>query len=247
MDIIDLLANDNYIIANKTIARLYGLEEAIMLGELASEYKYWQRRDELKDGYFYSTIENVKDNTTLSDKRQRAALVNLKGAGLVDVKLMGIPAKRYIRINSEQLLRILTNNMRQDGKASFANSEELDAPKRQTNNNNSNNNKNSNKNIYIAVVTRLNERTGASYRPSTKSTQSHINARLAEGFTLEDFFSVIDKKCAEWKGGEMEKYLRPETLFGSKFENYLNAPAIPKRGASGIAVSKRDSELDDIF
>lgn len=249
MDIIDLLANDNYIIANKTIARLYGLEEAVLLGELASEYKYWQRRDELKDGYFYSTIENVKDNTTLSDKRQRSALTALKEAGLVDVKLMGIPAKRYIKINTEQLLQILTDNLRQNGKASFSDSAKLDAPKRQTNNNKLNNNKNSNKkDIYTAILSRLNEKAGTNYRASTKSTQSHINARLAEGFTVDDFFSVIDKKCAEWKGDEkMEKYLRPETLFGSKFENYLNAPAIPKRGASGITVSKRDSELDDIF
>jgi uncharacterized phage protein (TIGR02220 family) len=248
LDIIDLLANDNYIIANKTIARLYGLEEAILLGELASEFKYWQRRDELKDGWFYSTIENVKDNTTLSEKKQRTALLNLKAAGLVDVKLAGIPAKRYIKINTEQLWQILTNNLRQNGETSSANLAELDAPNRSTNNNN-NSNKNSNKkDIYIAVIARLNEKAGTNYRASTKSTQSHINARLAEGFTLEDFFSVIDKKCAEWKGDEkMEKYLRPETLFGNKFENYLNAPAIPKRGASGIAVSKRDSELDEIF
>lgn len=83
----------------------------------------------------------------------------------------------------------------------------------------------SNTDNYIAIVARLNEKAGTSYRPSSKATQKHINARLAEGFTVEDFFTVIDKKCAEWKGDEkMEKYLRPETLFGSKFENYLNAP-----------------------
>ena len=96
-----------------------------------------------------------------------------------------------------------------------------------------------NKEIYITVISRLNEKSGMKYRSSSKATQGHINARLAEGFTVEDFYTVIDKKCAEWKGGEMEKYLRPETLFGSKFENYLNAPATPRRqyGANGIAVN----------
>ena len=96
-----------------------------------------------------------------------------------------------------------------------------------------------NKEIYITVISRLNEKSGMNYRSSSKATQGHINARLAEGFTVEDFYTVIDKKCAEWKGGEMEKYLRPETLFGSKFENYLNAPATPRRqyGANGIAVN----------
>lgn len=248
MDIIDLLANNNYIIANKTIARLYGLEEAILLGELASECKYWQGRDELKDGWFYSTIENVKENTTLSEKRQRSALTNLKIAGLVDMKLAGIPAKRYIKINTEQLWQILTNNIRQSGETSSAKSDELDAPKGSTNNNNLNNNKNSNKkDIYVTVVARLNEKAGTAYRAASKATQSHINARLSEGFTLENFYTVIDKKCAEWKGSPMEKYLRPETLFGSKFENYLNAPVDRKCGANGIAVSKRDSELDKIF
>ena len=96
------------------------------------------------------------------------------------------------------------------------------------------------KDIYIAVLTRLNERAGTAYRASSKATQGHINARLSEGYTVEDFFTVIDKKCAEWRGTEMEKYLRPETLFGSKFENYLNAPATrkPTIGASGIAVDQ---------
>lgn len=111
---------------------------------------------------------------------------------------------------------------------------------------NSSNINSSNKDKYNAILARLNEKAGTAYRATSKATQSHINARLADGFTLDDFYSVIDKKCAEWKGTDMEKYLRPETLFGSKFENYLNAP-VTKRGASGIAVTKRDSELDDIF
>lgn len=147
MEILDLLAGDNYIIANKTIAHQYGLEESIMLGELASEYKYWKRRGELKDGFFYSTIENVKENTTLSDKRQRSALTTLKRAGIVTVKLMGIPAKRYIKIEVEQLLHLLTTNDFNNGNTSFAETEELGATKPQTNNNKDNNNKNSNNEI----------------------------------------------------------------------------------------------------
>lgn len=113
--------------------------------------------------------------------------------------------------------------------------------------NNINNKTNNNTENYNAIVARLNEKAGTAYRATSKATQSHIRARLAEGFSLEDFYTVIDKKCAEWKGdAKMEKYLRPETLFGSKFENYLNAPAT-KRGASGITVTQRDSELDEIF
>ena len=250
MDIIELLANDNYIIANKTIAKEFGLDEAILLGELASEFRYWVKRGELTDGYFYSTIENVKDNTTLSDKRQRSALTTLKAAGLIEVKLKGLPAKRYIKIRDEQLLSFMVNNNGQNGNTSSANLANLDTPNSNINNNNLNSNKNSNKkDIYIAIVSRLNEKAGMNYRPTSKATQSHINARLAEGFTIEDFYTVIDKKCAEWKGGDFAKYLRPETLFGNKFENYLNAPMNKKIvGANGVAVEqKKSDDLDDVF
>ena len=78
-------------------------------------------------------------------------------------------------------------------------------------------------NIYSQIISRLNEKAGTNYRASGQATKRHINARLAEGFTVDDFFTVIDKKYSEWKGTEMEKYLRPETLFGTKFENYLNS------------------------
>lgn len=79
--------------------------------------------------------------------------------------------------------------------------------------------------IYISVISHLNEKAGTSYRASSQATRELINGRLSEGFTVDDFKKVIDKKCAEWKGGDMEKYLRPETLFKrSKFESYLNEP-----------------------
>lgn len=72
------------------------------------------------------------------------------------------------------------------------------------------------------IVGILNEEIGKAYKPTTPKTASLIRARLKEGFTVEDFRRVIETKAQEWRGGEMEKYLRPETLFGTKFESYLN-------------------------
>lgn len=96
---------------------------------------------------------------------------------------------------------------------------------------NSNACNNGNGNAYRAIIDHLNEKTGTSYKASSKKTQSLIRARLQEGFTIDDFKIVIDKKSAEWMGdAKMEKYLRPETLFGTKFENYLNAKATGKGG-----------------
>lgn len=94
-------------------------------------------------------------------------------------------------------------------------------------------------NIHIVVIEYLNNKAGTKYRANAQATQRHINARVAEGYTLEDFQTVIDKKCAEWLASDMAKYLRPETLFGSKFESYLNAPATKQKayGANGIAIN----------
>lgn len=88
---------------------------------------------------------------------------------------------------------------------------------------NVNNNVNNKYNIYIVeIIDYLNQKIGSKYKSSTPKTISCIKARLKENFTVEDFKQVIDKKVKEWKDTEMEKYLRPETLFGTKFENYLN-------------------------
>ena len=83
-------------------------------------------------------------------------------------------------------------------------------------------NKEKENNIYSEVIKYLNEKANTNYRPSTKNTQSFIKARLKEGFTVEDFKKVIDVKAKSWVGTDFEKYLRPSTLFGTKFENYLN-------------------------
>lgn len=84
---------------------------------------------------------------------------------------------------------------------------------------------NSNNKILInKIVEYLNEKAGTHYKATTKNTQKHINQRLSEGYTFESFKAVIDKKCTQWKGTDFEQYLCPDTLFGTKFEKYLNQP-----------------------
>jgi len=84
-------------------------------------------------------------------------------------------------------------------------------------------NKENNKNIYSEVINYLNLKTNQNYKPTTKKTQALIKSRLAEKFTLDDFKKVIDIKCSQWLDDEkFSPYLRPETLFGPKFEGYLN-------------------------
>ena len=73
------------------------------------------------------------------------------------------------------------------------------------------------------IISCLNEKTKKHYKANTPKTVRLIRARFKEGFTVEDFKAVIEKKCDDWLGNEkMERYLRPETLFGTKSEGYLN-------------------------
>lgn len=72
------------------------------------------------------------------------------------------------------------------------------------------------------IVDYLNQKCGTRYRCSTPNTKKHIKARIKDGYSVKDFYTVIDKKADDWIGTENEKYLRPDTLFGPKFESYLN-------------------------
>ena len=90
--------------------------------------------------------------------------------------------------------------------------------------------------IYTAecqqIVDHLNSVTGSHYKHTSKKTRDLVQARMNEGFTVEDFETVIDKKTKEWNGTSMSKFLRPETLFGPKFEGYLNQVIVKDKPAN---------------
>ena len=111
MSILNIIASRNYITLNKDILKEIGLEETVILGELASEYDYWYKQGKLEDGYFFSTIENIETNTTLSEHKQRKAINNLKDLGIVEVVNKGLPKRRYIKLNEEKILYLLNEIM----------------------------------------------------------------------------------------------------------------------------------------
>ncbi len=80
-----------------------------------------------------------------------------------------------------------------------------------------------------AIVEYLNSKCGTNYKYTSDNTRRNIRARLEDGYTVEDFYTVIDKKANDWIGTDMQEYLRPITLFGTKFESYLNQPVKQKR------------------
>ncbi|SDP83038.1 conserved phage C-terminal domain-containing protein [Clostridium gasigenes] len=83
-------------------------------------------------------------------------------------------------------------------------------------------NSGSEKPLYHYVIEYLNMRCGTNYKVTTVKNQKLINARIKEGYGLKDFQNIISAKANEWLDSNMEKYLRPETLFGTKFEGYVN-------------------------
>ena len=99
------------------------------------------------------------------------------------------------------------------------------------NNNSINNNSSSNNNNvpvktdtipYQEIIEYLNLKTGKKFKHKTAAHRKFIKARWEEGNTFEEFKIVIDKMVCEWTGTEFQNYLQPSTLFGNKFENYLN-------------------------
>lgn len=108
MILASLLASSKYIIVNKDLIQILGLNEAVILGELCSEYNYWANLEKLEDeGYFYSTRENIQKNTGITPHFQRIAMKNLEEKKIIQTIRKGIPCKTYYKINEEKVIEYL--------------------------------------------------------------------------------------------------------------------------------------------
>ena len=100
-----LLSSSSFIMTNKILIKAVGTDAAIILGELCSEYNYWEQREQLVDGeWFYSTRENIEDNTGISEHKQRMAIGILIKNELIEIKKMGIPCKTYYKLIENNIL-----------------------------------------------------------------------------------------------------------------------------------------------
>ena len=109
MNILSILASDNYIVINRDLLKKYGTNVTLMLCELASEYNYFDKNEKLEDGMFYSTIDNISERTGLSKYQQAEALKTLDEVGIVKAVIKGMPAKRYFKIDVEELTKQIAN------------------------------------------------------------------------------------------------------------------------------------------
>ena len=100
---------------------------------------------------------------------------------------------------------------------------------------------------HIEIIEYLNFRTGSKFKATTKPYIQAIRSRLKEGYTVDDFKTVIDKKCREWKGTKLEKYLTPKTLFApSHFDTYLNSNEIAAMTDTERKVAELNALIDAV-
>lgn len=219
--LMSILSNDGYIILNKYVMKALGLHEAILLGELCSEYIYWYKEEKLQDGFFYSTRENIEKETTLSPFQQRQALKKLTEIGLVEILERDMPKKTYYKVNEEKVYKFLletdlnfTDVKKLDDKTlnNLTSSDEKithqEVKKLEINNNNINNNKNNN-NILSNLI--------------TEETEQKDEMRYDEIFKQNIEYDIL---VQDIKNKELIKNITDiavETLNTSKKEIYINS------------------------
>jgi len=124
----NLLSSTAFLVVNKELAKKIGLNETVLLADLISKEQYFIENNKMTDEWFFNTAKNIQADTTLTSHQQRKAIKNLKSLGIIETKLIGIPAKQHFKIMEIKLLSYFTT--------SYSKSEEQVVKKTQTINNN---------------------------------------------------------------------------------------------------------------
>ena len=98
-----LLSSTAFLIVNKELAKQVGLKAAVLLADLISKEEYFISKG-MTDGWFFNTAKNIEDDTSLTSHQQRKAIKNLKDLGIIETKVIGIPAKQHFKIIENKLL-----------------------------------------------------------------------------------------------------------------------------------------------
>ncbi|HDR5462157.1 conserved phage C-terminal domain-containing protein [Bacillus anthracis] len=233
----NLLIHEEPLLVLPGLASRIGLNEAIFLQQI----HYWLNRSkhfyDERNWVYNSVAEWVKQFPFWSENTIRRIVKNLEDEQLLVIgnyNRAKFDKTKWYSINYEKL-RLLesTNDVPNLGKPIPETNTETTSEIKE---------------YIVEIVNYLNDVCGSSYRLTSKKTQTLIKTRLVEGFTVDNFKTVIDTKAKEWLRTEQAKYLRPETLFGTKFEGYLQQGKVEgKHGSSkGNRYSKDPFEEDDL-
>ena len=190
-----LLSNDGFITVNKDLIKLLGLEEAVLIGELASLYKYWSDKNILtEDGFFFATAEHIENDTGLSPHKQRKSFDKLEQLRLIETKFMGLPPKKYFKPSLKNLNSYLLKNLT----VNCEEIEELTVKNFHTNNNIINNNK-TNNNLSK-------DKANSEFETSSNSIiGSDLESSLSSDSTpspINPFFKINVEECKKFTTNE---------------------------------------------
>lgn len=127
MNILDLLRSDGSIIVNKKLAKKIGLNEAVILSELISRFKWHQEEGNDQEGWFYCTKDTLEEQTSLNRYYQDKAIEELENLGLISKITKGIPAKRYFKINENKVVSFVTGKIVKDSQTSMQESDKQES------------------------------------------------------------------------------------------------------------------------
>ncbi len=202
--LIELLRSDGSIVINKTLAKNIGLNEAIIYSELLSRYCYFSNRNELTaDGYFFNTVKDLEDGTTLNDYSQRKAIKKLEELGLIKYDKRDLPAKRYFKIvdDIQTISKYLKNE--ESLRTSSLKFKELDFENLKPNNTNINN---TNKTISKDIVTSPKPIINTKSKKGKKARDIGTMRSMINAFTQNE---DIRNKLLEYFNIRVKKGLQP--------------------------------------
>jgi hypothetical protein len=202
--LIELLRSDGSIVINKALAKNIGLNETIIYSELLSRYCYFSNRNELTaDGYFFNTVKDLEDGTTLNDYSQRKAIKKLEELGLIKCDKRDIPAKRYFKIvdDIQTISKYLKNE--ESLRTSSLKFKELDIENLKPNNTNTNN---TNKTISKDIVTSPKPIIKTKSKKGRKAKDIATMRSMINAFTQNE---DIRNKLLEYFNLRLKKGLQP--------------------------------------
>lgn len=194
-----------------------------MASHKENEWEWNNEKYTIQPGQFITSLKSIveKSGLGISIQNVRTALVKFEKYEFLTSKSTN--KNRLITITNWGLYQSQNDEL-----TSNSTSNQQATNKQLTTIKNVDNVKNDKEDICTPIIEYLNSKTGKDFKSKTKQTQSLINARSKEGFTVDDFKKVIDIKTEQWlnkldrEGKPLGTYLRPATLFGTKFEGYFN-------------------------
>ncbi len=210
-----LLSSSAFVVLNKQLARQVGLKEAVLLADLISKEEYFIANG-MTDGWFFNTAKNIEDDTCLTSHQQRKAIKSLKDLGIIETKVVGIPAKQHFKIIENKLLSYFNTSCEETAKLVVKKTQTIN---KNNNKNNNNNNISNRRNEFVFEVLSFD------YEESilngfidywTEPNKSNTKMKFELNKTWE-----TKRRLKTWANNQ-KKWDKPKTKTMSKIDMQLN-------------------------